>query len=160
MATTRKKGAATTGQGRNGRTAPPTEASHPNGASADTFFEALGESADALFTTSKASSERAYRLSQAAISDFQLAQRDLLRLAHKWAESPLDLLSWYTSVIETAMSAQGRVAAGARRWWEELAQARAEARDAIQRSARANWRAGRSAFGLASETFNASRRST
>jgi hypothetical protein len=153
MATTRKKGAATTGQRRNGRSAPPTEASHANSGSADIFFQALGESAQVLFSASKASSERAYRLSQAAISDFQLAQRDLLHLTHTWAESPLDLLGWYTSLVETAMGAQGRVAEGARRWWEELAQARNEARDAIQRSAQANWRAGRAAFGLASDAF-------
>lgn len=160
MATTRKKGAATTGNRKNGRNAPPTEASRLNGGSADIFFQALGEGAAALFTASKAASERAYRLSQAAISDFQLTQRDLLHLTREWAESPLDLLSWYTSVVETAISAQGRVAESARRWWEELAQARGEARDAIQRSGRAYWRAGRAGFGLANETFNATRRST
>jgi hypothetical protein len=156
MATTRKKGAARADNRRNGHNASPTEASRLNGGSADIFFEALGESADALFTASKAGSERAYRLSQAAISDLELTQRDVLRLAHKWAESPLDLLSWYTSVIETAMSAQGRLAQGARRWWDELAQARGEARDAIQRSGRANWRAGRAAFGMASDAFRRS----
>ena len=156
MATTRKKGAATTGNRRNGRNATPTQASRLHGGSAGIFFEALGESADALFTASKASNERAYRLSQAAISDFQLTQRDLLHLAHKWAESPLDLLSWYTSVVETALSTQGRVAASARRCWEELAQARGEARDAIQRSGQAYWRAGRAGFGLASEAIRRS----
>ena len=160
MATTRKKGAANTGNRRNGRDVPPTEAPGLGGGSADIFFQALDESAQALFSAGKASSERAYRLSQAAISDFQLAQRDLLRLTHSWAESPLDLLAWYTSVVETAISAQGRVAESARRWWKELAEARDEGRDALQRSASANWRAGRAAFGLASEAFNAARRAT
>ncbi len=153
MATTRKKGTATARSRRNGSDATATRAGHPNGGSADVFFEALAESAEALFTVSKASSDRAYRLSKAAINDFQLAQHDLLLLAQKWAASPLDLLGWYTSVVETAINAQGRFATGARRWWEELSQAGEEARDAIQRSARANWRASRAAFGLAREAI-------
>ena len=155
MATTRKKGPTTTRQGRNGHT-PASNASPANGGSAEVFFEALRESAEALFAAGRASSARAHRLSQAAISDVQLTQRDLIRIARTWAEAPLDLLGWYTTIIDSAVGAQSRVAERARSLREELAQAHQETRDALQRTTSANWRAGRAALGLAGEAFRRS----
>ena len=157
MATTRKKGSTTARQRRNGHT-PASNATTVDGGSAAILFEALGESAEALFAAGRASSARAHRLSQAAISDLQLAQRDLIRIARAWAESPLDLLGWYTTIVDSAVGAQSRAAERARSLWEELSQARQETRDALQRTTSANWRAGRAAFGLAGEAFNAARR--
>jgi hypothetical protein len=157
MATTRKKDAPATRQRRNGHTASSSKSSSASGGSAEVFFEALAESAEALFTAGRASNARAHRLSQAAISDIQLAQRDAIHIARTWAESPLDLLGWYTAIVETAVGAQSRVAERARNLWEELAQAREETQQAFQRSAQANWRAGRAAFGLVGEAFTARR---
>lgn len=155
MATTRKKPATTARNGKNGHAPKQLAAPRPNG-SADVLFEALGESAAALFAAGRAASDRAHRISTAAIGDLQLTQGDMLSLAQKWAESPLDLLAWYTSIVETAVHTQQRTAESARRLWQELAGAREEARDALQRSTRANWRAGRAAFGLAGEAFRRS----
>ena len=144
MATTGKK-STTTRTRRNGHNKAKPVANNGNTA---VLFEALGESTEALFGASRAASDRAHRLSQAAIADIQAAQRDVLRLAEAWAKSPLDLLGWYTQIVETAIHTQQRSAESARRLWAELSDAREETQTALQRSAQANWRAGRAAFSL------------
>ncbi len=146
MATTSKKTTTSSQSRRNGSS---SSNGSPAAAGTAALFEALGESAEALFSASRSSTERAYRLSQAALADIQAGQRDAITLARKWVEAPLDLLGWYTAIIETTVHTQQRTAESARKLWEELAQARDEARDAITASARANWRAGQAAFGLA-----------
>ena len=148
MATTGRKTTSEARSGRNGHNGA-RSGKAPQNDNTTALFDALAESAQAFFSASKASSDRAYRLSQGALSDAQATQRDLIALAQKWAESPLDLLGWYTAITETAVHAQHRTAEGARRLWEELADARKETQEAFQRSARANWRAGQAAFGLA-----------
>ncbi len=146
MATTSKKTTSSPSR-RNGSSS--SNGSKTPAAGTAALFEALAESAEALFSAGKSSTERAYRLSQVALADIQAGQQDAITLARKWAEAPLDLLGWYTAIIETTVHAQQRTAESARKLWEELSQARDEARAAITTSARANWRAGQAAFGLA-----------
>jgi hypothetical protein len=154
MATTHDK-ATTTGQTRrNGSSSRGSGAPATEGTSV--LFDALAESAEALFSASKSSTERAHRLSQTALADMQAAQQDAIRLARRWAEAPLDLLGWYTAIIETAVQTQQRTAESARKLWDELAQAREETREAITTSARAQWRAGQAAFGLARRAISKS----
>lgn len=104
----------------------------------ESFFSALNENYDALNHAFKAANDRGHRLFSALMEDAQQGQRDGIELARRWAESPLDLPAFYASLVEIATKSRGRARESFRGWLEELAEARREYAELLQRAMSAN----------------------
>jgi len=121
---------------------------------ADRIFDALNESYEALLEAIKAGNERGYRVSKNLIEETERGQREVLELGRKFAGDPADLAGFSTAVMEATTKAQSRALDLTRQWFEEFSGAGTEAREAIQRVARANREAGQAAVEVARGMFS------
>ena len=106
------------------------------------FFDALNDNYDALIDSVRAANDRGHRVSTTLIEEAQEGQREAVKLAKSWAESPLDFLNFYNSLIEATTNAQGRTLEATRHWFGELSDSQKETRDVLQRMLNANRAAG------------------
>lgn len=113
------------------------------------FFDALNDNYDALIDSVRAANDRGHRVSTTLIEEAQEGQREAVKLAKSWAESPLDFLNFYNSLIEATTNAQGRTLEATRQWFGELSDSQKETRDVLQRMLNANRAAGEAAAELA-----------
>ena len=118
------------------------------------FFDAMNESYDALIDGIRATNERGHRISAALIEDTQRGQREVVELAKKWADAPLDLIGFYSSVLEATTKAQTRALEVTRQWVGEMTEAQKETRDVLQRIVSANRNAGEAAVDLSRGIFS------
>ncbi len=122
-----------------------------------TPLEAFSETYDVLIHGIKATSDRAHRLSTALIEDAQQGQRERLQMAKTWAERPLDLASFSSSLVETVTRSQGRSFEFASRWVGELAEAQREFGDGLRRVLTANRSVATATAGAARDLVNRAR---
>ena len=102
------------------------------------FFEALNESSDAMIDAIRAANDRGHLFAAAVIEDTQEGQREAVELARKWASAPFDVGGFYSSLLDNATKAQGRMLDVTRQWFGELAEVQKESRDILQRVFKAN----------------------
>jgi hypothetical protein len=118
------------------------------------FFDAVNEGYDAFIDAVRAASDRGHRVSTALIEDAQRSQRETIDLAKKWAEAPLDVVGFYSSVVDVSTRAQSRSLEAARQWFGEMADAQQETREVLQRMITANRQAGEAAVQVARGLFS------
>jgi hypothetical protein len=119
-----------------------------------TFFEALNESYDAFIDGVRRANDRGHRFSTALIEDAQRGQREAAELARQWLDAPMDLQGIASRAVDTASKAQGRTLDAARQFLSEMSEAQTEAREVLERIARANRSAGEAAVDVARGAFN------
>lgn len=118
------------------------------------FFDALNESYDAFIDAVRAANDRTHRVSTAFIENAQQGQRDAIGLAKQWAQAPLDIAGFSSSVIDATTKAQGRSLDATRQWFGELSGAQEETREFLQRVMQANRHAGEAATEVARGWFS------
>jgi hypothetical protein len=118
------------------------------------LFEALNETSDAIIDAIRAANDRGHRVSTALIEQAQESQRETVELARKWLAAPFDIPGFYSSVVESATKAQGRVLDATRQWYGELADAQKETREVLQRMIKANRAANEATVDFARSIFS------
>ncbi len=117
------------------------------------FVDALNDSYDAVIDAVRAVNDRGHRVSTALIEDAQRSQREAVDLVRRWADAPLDILGFYSALIETTTKAQSRALEATREWFGEMANVQQEGRQVFQRVATANRQAGEAALDIARGAF-------
>jgi hypothetical protein len=118
------------------------------------FFDALNQSYDAWIEALRTGNERTHRFSLAVLDEARKGQREAIDLGKKWVDAPLDIISFYSSVIETATRAQGRALELTRQWFSDAAESQKDARQVAQRMMDANRSAGEAVGEVARGAFS------
>lgn len=113
----------------------------------DRYLEAMSETNEALIDSIRAGNERAYRISNVLLSEWQRGQREQFELGRHFAENPRDVRGFFDEWMDVASRARARNAEVAREIIDELAQGASDVRTAAQKA----FRAGRGATEAAAE---------
>ena len=124
------------------------------------FFEAVNEGSDAVIDAVRTANDRGHRVATALIEEAQEGQREFVELAKKWIASPLDILGFYSHLVESTTKAQGRAMDVGRHWFGEIAEAQKESRQIVQRVVSANRKAGEASVDLARSVLTRSANGT
>jgi hypothetical protein len=117
------------------------------------FFDALNQSYDAWIDALRTGNERSHRFSQVVLDEARRGQRDAIDLGKKWMEAPLDVVSFYSSAIETFTRSQGRMLDVTRQLFGDVAESQKDARQVAQRVMDANRSAGEAVGEVARGAF-------
>jgi hypothetical protein len=118
------------------------------------FFEAVNESSDTLIDAIRAGNDRNHRIATGMIEEAQEGQRELVDLAKKWVANPLDILGFYSSIVDSTTKAQARGLDITRQWFAEMAAMQKETRQVLQKLATANRNAGEASLDVARGMFS------
>jgi hypothetical protein len=111
------------------------------------LFDTVNQSQDAFLDAIRANNERAYRFSKIVIEEAARTQQEQTDLAKQWMESPMDTVGLTKSALETWTRRQRRRFELGRTFFGEIAEARDETREVVQRVASAS----REAVGVSAE---------
>lgn len=125
----------------------------PDTSASAKFFEALNDGFDAFIDAIRAANDRSHRVTAALIENAQQAQRETMALAKQWAQAPLDVAGFSSSLVDATTKAQSRSLEATRQWFGELAGAQEESRQLIQRVMASNRAAGEAAAEMARGWF-------
>ncbi len=129
----------------------------PEQTASDKFFVAVDDAYDVLLDSMKAGVDRGHRVSRGLIEQVQEGQHQALALAQTVANSPTDLASTSTALVETLTKTQGRVLELSRQWLGEAMDSQQEGREALRRLIGANRRAGEAAIETSRGAFGRAR---